>query len=666
MSRPSRAVQAADGIGPTEWIWQPRSLGWRSELPGPSGTTRASLVMEFDLVNVHIRSFTHKALGSRASVTMQEARTAAPLASAPPRLRTLVTSVGVILHAANTGFRNNPDAPGTATTNLLSGLMTATGSSKGLGSTGPDANPNPAAKPLTAMWPAAGGRPPPLSRAAANARSVRIACATAYGQLYSRCVELLGLPASQGKKVHKGKQAGAGVSRPGIKAEREAAAAAEHQQLRLAAAVKRAAAVVPIMIAHGAEYLVTVHQLVHLLRLLPQMAMRQTVLMAALPALADPGNTLLAVLDLDCPVPLALLPAEQESLNAASAAATASVAAGASHAEQPWLRILAAATASPDGWSPHAGWPAAGPSPDKVASAGPDGGGDASSPALPPLDIPSCLLRQVVPCIGWRAVRAHWGCVELLDQELEFNLNRVDELSVAAGLLRFLDRCRGMPDYGSRPALVSAVTDAGPVKLQHEDDLWSYYEQVLSWACARTKLALPPPPPPQPLTPVAHTPTQSVMPLPAGSSSVQNSKQAVGNTPGKTPAKKGAVTQPSVPASPKLSKEGAEAQEEGVDVGGGCGAAPVPALALGLLRVRVAISWEQRLWSAAVLLQAAWRGWRLRRALARALYAEVSHAAMHVLSPNVHAGRLGRLHRPTPRASPAALVAPPGSSPGPC
>ncbi|GFH16860.1 hypothetical protein HaLaN_13369, partial [Haematococcus lacustris] len=147
-------------------------------------------VMEFDLVNVHIRSFTHKALGSRASVTMQAA--------------------------------------------------------------------------------------------------------------------------SQGKKVHKGKQAGAGVSRPGIKAEREAAAAAEHQQLRLAAAVKRAAAVVPIMIAHGAEYLVTVHQLVHLLRLLPQMAMRQTVLMAALPALADPGNTLLAVLDLDCPVPLALLPAEQD------------------------------------------------------------------------------------------------------------------------------------------------------------------------------------------------------------------------------------------------------------------------------------------------------------------------------------------------------------------
>ncbi|KAJ9512286.1 hypothetical protein QJQ45_012937 [Haematococcus lacustris] len=675
MSRPSRAVQAADGIGPPEWIWQPRSLGWRSELPGPSGTTRASLVMEFDLVNVHIRSFTHKALGSRASVTMQEARTAAPLASAPPRLRTLVTSVGVILHAANTGFRNNPDAPGTATTNLLSGLMTATGSSKGLGSTGPDTNPNPAAKPLTAMWPAAGGRPPPLSRAAANARSVRIACATAYGQLYSRCVELLGLlpnlcythggaakaaappaprttspistplfthpylcvrgrrdegidrrAASQGKKVHKGKQAGAGVSRPGIKAEREAAAAAEHQRLRLAAAVKRAAAVVPIMIAHGAEYLVTVHQLVHLLRLLPQMAMRQTVLMAALPALADPGNTLLAVLDLDCPVPLALLPAEQESLNAASAAATASVAAGASHAEQPWLRVLAAATASPDGWSPHAGCPAAGPSPDKVASAGPDGGGDASSPALPPLDIPSCLLRQVVPCIGWRAVRAHWGCVELIDQELEFNLNRVDELSVAAGLLRFLDRCRGMPDYGSRPALVSAMTDAGPVKLQHEDDLWSYYEQVLSWACARTKLALPPPPPPQPLTPVAHTPTQSVMPLPAGSSSVQNSKQAVGNMPGKTPAKKGAAPQPSMAASPKLSKEGAEAQEEGEDVGGGCAAAPVPALALGLLRVRVAISWEQRLWSAAVLLQAAWRGWRLRRALARALYAEVRPA----------------------------------------
>ncbi|KAL6763728.1 hypothetical protein V8C86DRAFT_195012 [Haematococcus lacustris] len=477
MSRPSRAVQAADGIGPTEWIWQPRSLGWRSELPGPSGTTRASLrnlrfwgfhwwlpalptpdmlprsgVMEFDLVNVHSRSFTHKALGSRASVTMQEARTAAPLASAPPRLRAAVTSVGVILHAANTGFRNNPDAPGTATTNLLSGLMTATGSSKGLGSTGPDANPNPAAKPLTAMWPAAGGRPPPLSRAAANARSVRIACATAYGQLYSRCVELLGLrtedprlegwqdgcsvhtsqiyatlmeelrsqqhlrhhappppsaqpssptltSASQGKKVHKGKQAGAGVSRPGIKAEREAAAAAEHQRLRLAAAVKRAAAVVPIMTAHGAEYLVTVHQLVHLLRLLPQMAMRQTVLMAALPALADPGNTLLAVLDLDCPVPLALLPAEQESLNAASAAATASVAAGASHAEQPWLRILAAVTASPDGWSPHAGWPAAGPLPDKVASAGPDGGGDASSPALPPLDIPSCLLRQVRVCL---------------------------------------------------------------------------------------------------------------------------------------------------------------------------------------------------------------------------------------------------------------------------
>ncbi|GFH14440.1 uncharacterized protein HaLaN_10496, partial [Haematococcus lacustris] len=243
--------------------------------------------------------------------------------------------------------------------------------------------------------------------------------------------------ASQGKKVHKGKQAGAGVSRPGIKAEREAAAVAEHQRLRLAAAVKRAAAVVPIMIAHGAEYLVTVHQLVHLLRLLPQLAMRQTVLMAALPALADPGNTLLAVLDLDCPVPLALLPSEQESFNAASAAATASAAADASHAEQPWLSMLAAATASPDGWSPHAGRPAVGPSPDKVASAGPDGAGDASSPAPPPLDIPSCLLRQVVPCIGWRAVPAYWGCVALLDQELEFNVNRVDELSVAAGLLRF-------------------------------------------------------------------------------------------------------------------------------------------------------------------------------------------------------------------------------------
>ncbi|GFH14441.1 hypothetical protein HaLaN_10497 [Haematococcus lacustris] len=46
-----------------------------------------------------------------------------------------------------------------------------------------------------------------------------------------------------------------------------------------------------------------------------------------------------------------------------------------------------------------------------------------------------------------------------------------------------------MPDYGTRPALVSAVTDAGPVKLQHEDDLWSYYEQLGAAAVVRGSAA---------------------------------------------------------------------------------------------------------------------------------------------------------------------------------
>mmetsp|Transcript_12342 Transcript_12342/g.33677 ORF Transcript_12342/g.33677 Transcript_12342/m.33677 type:complete len:712 (+) Transcript_12342:598-2733(+) len=176
-------------------------------------------------------------------------------------------------------------------------------------------------------------------------------------------------------------------------------------------------------------------------------------------------------------------------------------------------------------------------------------------------------MHAVAAHLGWRWLKLPLTSMDEVQGDLVVVLDgagEVEQLQTLLRLCRFADRCRDVP-FTDGPGLIEAATDGGMLELEHEGT-WSYWEQILGWACWRPWA--PPEPPPQPNVAKERPKADAKKPGPA------------------QPAEKGkARGKKAGPHPPKLGK----------------------------VALRFRLTQPHQEWAAATLIQAAWRGWAARQ-----------------------------------------------------